>query len=93
MTSPKTYIGIFLTLMVLTAVTIAAAFMNLGVWNTPVALGIALFKAMLVIIFFMHARHSEKVVWVFIAVGFYWLGIMMLFTFSDFVSRGWSPSF
>ena len=58
-----------------------------------VALGIALFKAMLVIIFFMHARHSEKVVWVFIAVGFYWLGIMMLFTFSDFVSRGWSPSF
>jgi cytochrome c oxidase subunit IV len=93
MTSPKTYIGIFLALMLLTALTVWVAFMDLGVWNTPMALGIAFCKAVLVIIFFMHARHSEKVVWVYIVVGFYWLGIMMLFTLSDYMTRSWPVNF
>ncbi len=89
MSSVKIYIGIFLALMALTALTVYAAFVDLGMWNTPAALAIAFIKATLVIIFFMHARHSEKIVWIYIVVGFYWLGIMMLFTFSDYVSRGW----
>jgi cytochrome c oxidase subunit IV len=91
MTSPKTYITIFLALMVMTAITVWVAFLDLGMWNTPMALGIALFKAILVIVFFMHARHSEKIVWMFIVMGFYWLGIMMIFTFSDYLSRNWLP--
>ncbi len=93
MTSPKTYVGIFSALMVLTALTIWVAFHDFGMWNTPAALGIAFLKAVLVIIFFMHARHSEKIVWVFIVVGFYWLGIMLLFTLTDYLSRGWHTNF
>ena len=55
-----TYFTVFGTLMVLTAVTVAAAFTNLGVLNFPVALGIAITKATLVILFFMHAKYSSK---------------------------------
>lgn len=93
MTSPRTYIGIFLALMVLTALTVWVAFQDFGMLNTPMALGIAFLKAFLVIYFFMHARHSDKVVWMFIAMGFYWLGIMMIFTLSDYLSRGWQVNF
>ncbi len=92
MTSPKAYVGIFLTLLALTAVTVGAAFVDLGALNTPVALAIAGLKAALVIIFFMHVRSSEKLIWVFVGVGFYWLAIMMIFTLSDFFSRAWLPS-
>ena len=58
--SPKsTYYAIFGALMVLTAVTVAVAFVNLGSFNFPVAIGIAITKATLVILFFMHAKYSS----------------------------------
>ena len=57
---PKVYVGIFLSLMVLTAATVAAAYVNLGALNIVVALAIATVKATLVVLYFMHARTAPS---------------------------------
>ena len=85
----RVYLLIFAALMVGTAVTVAAAFVDLGPMNTVVALGIAGVKATLVVLYFMHVKYSHRLVWVFIAGGLIWLGIMIGVTYSDYISRGW----
>ena len=60
---------------------------NLGWVNTAVALLIASFKASLVVLIFMHLRHSTKLTWVVATAGFVWLCVMILFTFADYLSR------
>jgi len=87
--SPKsTYYGIFGALMVLTAVTVGAAFTDLGVFNFPVALGIAITKATLVILFFMHAKFSSNLTKMFVATAFFFLFILLGLTMTDYLSRG-----
>lgn len=93
MTTIKSYLAIFFALMILTAITVWVSFIDLGYFNTFVALGVACLKAFLVIAFFMHVNHSEKLIWLFIGIGIYWLGIMLLFTFADYATRGWGPLF
>lgn len=88
---PTTYYAIFAALLVLTAVTAGVAFIDLGFMNTFVALTIAVIKATLVILYFMHVRYSSKLTWVFIGAGFLWLMILMAFLFADVLSRGWLP--
>jgi len=83
------YFAVFATLMVLTAVTVGVAFVDLGRLNTFVALGIAVAKATLVVLFFMHVKYSSKLTWLVVASGFVFLAIMLLFTLADIVSRGW----
>ena len=90
--SPKVYVGVFLTLMVMTAITTVVSGIDLGPWNTVVALGIAVFKATLVVLFFMHVKYSPRLTAVVIAGGIFWLLIMLALTFSDFATRGWLPS-
>ena len=85
----KVYFAIFAALMVLTASTVWAAFVDLGALNTFVALGIAIIKATLVILFFMHVKYSSKLTWLVVASGFVFLAILLAFTMSDIVSRGW----
>jgi len=85
--SVKLYAVIFIVLLILTAVTVAASFVDLGKWNTAVALVIACSKAMLVILFFMHVKDSEKLIWIFASAGFYWLAILMVITMHDYFSR------
>jgi cytochrome c oxidase subunit IV len=85
--SPSTYIVIILTLMVLTAMTVVAAFINLGPFNIVVALGIATIKATLVVLFFMHAKDSPKRTKLVIIAGIFWLMIMLFMTLSDYASR------
>jgi cytochrome c oxidase subunit 4 len=88
--SPKsTYYTIFGALMVLTAVTIAVAFVHLGALNFPVALAIAITKATLVILFFMHVKYSSKLVKMICAMAFFFLMIMFGLTMTDYLSRGW----
>lgn len=87
----KTYVVIFLSLMVLTAVTVLAATVDLGALNTFVALSIAVLKATLVVLYFMHVRYSSRLTWVFVVAGLFWFGIMIAFTLSDYVSRPWIP--
>ena len=88
--SPKTtYYGIFGALMVLTAVTVGVAFVNLGALNFPVALGIAILKATLVILFFMHVKYSSQLTKLICGSAFFFLVILFGLTLSDYMSRGW----
>jgi len=89
--SRQVYYKIFATLLALTFVTVVAAFIDLGPLNTPVALIIATVKAMLVILFFMHVRHSSPIIWVAVAAGVFWIGILLTLTFGDYLTRGWLP--
>jgi cytochrome c oxidase subunit IV len=88
--SPRTtYYGIFLALMVLTSITIAVAFINLGALNFPVAISIAIIKATLVILFFMHVKYSSRLTKLVLATGFFFLITLFVLTMTDYVTRGW----
>ena len=87
--SPKSaYYAIFAALMVLTAITVGVAFVNLGAFNFPVAIGIAITKATLVILFFMHAKYSSSLTKLFVGMSFFFLLIMLTLTLTDYMSRG-----
>ena len=91
--SPKsTYYAIFGALLVLTGITVAAAFVNLGSFNFPVAISIAITKATLVILFFMHAKYSSRLTKMVVAMSFFFLAIMFGLTLTDYMSRGWYAS-
>jgi cytochrome c oxidase subunit 4 len=83
----KTYFLVFGALLVLTLITTGVAFINLGPLNTPVALAIALTKAALVMIYFMHLRHSSFLTRVFAGAGLIWLLHFIVFTLSDYLTR------
>jgi cytochrome c oxidase subunit 4 len=87
--SPKLYVGIFLSLMVLTAVTVAVTYVNLGTFNLAVAMAVAITKASLVILFFMHVKYSPKVIKVTVGMSFFFLLIMMMMIMSDYLTRGY----
>jgi cytochrome c oxidase subunit IV len=83
----KTYFLVFGALLLLTLVTAGVAFINLGPLNTPVALAIAITKAALVMIYFMHLSHSTFLARVFAGAGVIWLLHFMIFTLSDYLTR------
>lgn len=87
--SPKIYYAIFIALTVLTVVTWSVAKIDLGRMNAVVALTIAVIKATLVVLYFMHVRYSSRLTWVFVGAGFFWLAIMVALTLSDYMTRGW----
>jgi len=78
---------------VLTAVTVGVARMDLGALNTIVALGIAVTKAALVILFFMHVRWQSRLIWLVVAAGVFWLAILIVLTMADVATRGWLGPF
>ena len=87
--SRKTYIVVWGALMALMILTAGLSRIDLGEWSTLVALAIAAIKALLVILFFMHVRYeSQKMAWVFVVAGFFWLGILLALTMTDYLSRG-----
>jgi cytochrome c oxidase subunit IV len=83
----KTYFLVFGALLVLTLTTTGVAFINLGPLNTPVAVAIAMIKAALVMIYFMHLRHSTFLTRVFAGAGLIWLLHFIIFTMSDYLTR------
>ncbi len=85
----RTYVAVFVALIVLTATTTTIASIDLGPWNTVVALGIAVIKATLVVLFFMHVKYSPRLTSTVILGGLFWLIILLALTLSDFVTRGW----
>lgn len=85
---PRVYVTIFLALMVLTAVTVGVAFLDLGPFNTVVALVIASVKMLLVVLYFMHVRYSTRLTWLVVGGGFFWLLLLLLLTLSDYLTRG-----
>ena len=89
---PRVYVAIFLALMVGTGLTVLAAFTDFpGPLNAVVALTIAVVKATLVILYFMHVRYSPRLIWLVIGSGLFWLAIMFALTISDYWTRTWLP--
>jgi cytochrome c oxidase subunit 4 len=86
--SPRVYLLVFASLMVLTFVTVAASRFDFGAGNTIVALAIAVLKASLVILFFMHVKYSSRLVQLLLAAAFLWLALLISGALSDYVSRG-----
>lgn len=87
--APKSmYYWVFAALMIGTAITVGAAFVDLGALNNVVMLAIAITKATLVVLFFMHVRWSTRLTWVIAASGFFWLLILFGLTMQDYLTRG-----
>jgi cytochrome c oxidase subunit 4 len=84
----KIYILVFVTLLLLTLVTVDVAFYDAGWLSLYIALAIATTKATLVILYFMHLRYSSKLTWAFVAAGLLFLIILLAFTMSDIFTRG-----
>ena len=87
----RTYWLIFAILMVLLVLTVVVAGINFGPLNVVVALTIATVKAVLIILYFMHVRYSTRLIWLFAGASFFWLVIMLGFTFTDYLTRPWLP--
>jgi len=91
--SPKSvYFTIFGSLMALTALTVWVAFLQLGSLNFPVAITIALIKASLVVLFFMHVKYSSKLTKLLVGSTFFFLASLFGLTMTDYLSRGWMAS-
>ena len=85
----KVYLLIFGALLALTALTVQVAYVDLGFMNTIVALGIASFKATLVVLYFMHLRYATSLPKLFWVAGLLWFVILLGITMSDYLSREW----
>jgi len=85
----RTYYLIFLILMVCTAITVAVAFVDLGPLNAVVAMTIAVLKATLVVLFFMHVKYSTRLTWAVVLGSVFWLGILLVMTAGDYLTRAW----
>lgn len=83
----STYLWIFGALMVLTAITVWVAFFDLGIFSDVVAMAIAVTKATLVILFFMHVKDGTKVTKITVVAAFVWLGIFFLLILPDYLGR------
>ena len=86
----KVYVTVFLALAVLTVLTVAAAGYEFGPFNLIVALGIAITKAMLVVLYFMHARYAGRLTGLVIASSAAFFFILVFLLLSDYVTRSWS---
>ncbi len=90
--SKNIYFAVFGALLVLTVTTVGVSLINLGPFNTIVALVIAAIKATLVILYFMHVRYSPRVIGLTIFAGQLWLALLIGLTLTDYLSRSWISS-
>ncbi len=90
--SPPTYVVVCTLLVLLTALTVGVSFLHLrGDWHLALGLAIALCKASLVVLFFMHVLLSTRLTWIVLAVVCFWVGILVVLTLTDYFSRGMVP--
>jgi cytochrome c oxidase subunit IV len=87
--TPGQYVLVYITLLVGTAITVGAAYFDMGVLNPVIALGIAVFKACVVILFFMHAKYQSNLIKMTIGSGFFCFLILIFMTLADYMSRAW----
>ena len=80
---------VYLALMALLVLTILVSLLDVGALGLVLALSIAVVKAVLVILYFMHLRYTSPLTWLFAAAGFAWLAILMVLLMSDYLSRSW----
>jgi cytochrome c oxidase subunit IV len=84
-----TYVAVFVTLMVLTALTVIVAFFDFGIFSTPIAIAIAVAKATAVILWFMHVKYSTRLTWVVVIGSFLFLILLFGLTLADYLTRHW----
>ncbi|MGN6184298.1 MAG: cytochrome C oxidase subunit IV family protein [Thermoanaerobaculia bacterium] len=84
------YFAVFATLMLLTILTVWVSRIDLGELNTAVAMAVAIVKATVVILWFMHVIHSPRLTWIVVISSFLWLAVLFVLTFSDYLTRHWS---
>jgi cytochrome c oxidase subunit 4 len=82
-----TYLGVYVALLVLLALTVVAAEFDVGAANFVIAAGIATVKALLIILIFMHVRYGTPLLWLVAGAGFFWLAILFGLTLSDYFTR------
>jgi cytochrome c oxidase subunit 4 len=83
---------VFLALLVLTAITVGVSRLPIGTeWHMVIGLTIAVAKALLVILFFMHVIYSSRLTWVVALGGLLWLAILIFLTMNDYFARGMYP--
>ena len=87
--TPATYIMVFAILLVGTAITVGAAYIDLGIFNPVVALAIACTKAVIVILFFMHVKYQSNLVKMTVGAGFFTFLVLVMMTLTDYMSRAW----
>ena len=87
--SPKIYLVIVAALLLGTAATVWASFIDLGPWNPVIALAIACTKAVLVVLFFMHVKYSSKLTKLTLISGFFIFLALISMTLADYMSRAW----
>jgi cytochrome c oxidase subunit 4 len=88
-TSPVVYVVVFLTLLGFTALTVGASYIEMGLWNPIVALGIGVVKATLVVLFFMGVKYSTKLTKLTVCAGLFTFLALVSMTLSDYISRAW----
>ena len=84
----RIYLMVFAILMVGTALTVWAAFLDLEPFNDLIAMAIAVTKATFVVLYFMHVKHSTRLTKITVLAGFLWLAILVGLTLSDYFTRG-----
>jgi cytochrome c oxidase subunit 4 len=87
--SPVTYLIIFASLLVGTALTIAASYWDVGPWNPVIAIAIACAKATLVVLFFMHIKYSSKLMKLTVGAGLFTFLILVGMSLADYFTRAW----
>ncbi len=87
--TPAQYSLVFGTLLVFTGITVGAAYLDMGPLNPVVALGIACFKAVVVILFFMHVKYQSRLIKMTVGAGFFTFLVLITMTMADYISRAW----
>lgn len=87
--TPFQYTLVFGTLLLFTLLTVIAAYIDMKWANPVIALGIACFKAVIVILFFMHAKYQSRLIKMTIGSGFFLFLSLIVMTMSDYISRAW----
>jgi cytochrome c oxidase subunit 4 len=87
MSAYRTYIIVWIALLILTVLTWGVSYINLGMGNVAVALLIASLKAALVALFFMHLRYENRLVWAFALVPLLFLALIIFGTLGDTLYR------
>ena len=87
--SQRVYYTVFVCLVALTLLTIRLSFVDLGEFHAVVGLAIATCKGLLVAMFFMHVLYSGRLTWILAGAGLFWLGILIVLTMTDYLTRPW----
>jgi cytochrome c oxidase subunit 4 len=87
--SPVVYVAILFALLVGTALTVWASYVDLGIWNPILAIAIACTKATLVVLFFMHVKYSSKLTMLTVGAGIFMFLTLISMTLADYISRAW----